>query len=167
MKPLFKNVTKYNNKNYEQFLEFHSKKYSFSHNFYTITMILLLVYCIVFNITQKNLSMFLLFLLLLIVFLFIRIYLPVKRYQKTKKQIAKNKENNFAFSFYNLYFTLNETTFYYFKLYKVFETNDYFYLYINEDNAAMVSKNGFKVGTSEEFSKFIKKKCLLKYSKQS
>lgn len=166
MKPLFKNITKYDKKNYEQFLEFHSKKYSFSYNFYTITMIVLLIYCMIFNITQKNLTMFLLFFVLLIIFLLVRIYLPVKRYQKTQKRIVKNKENNFTFSFYNLYFTLNETTFYYFKLYKVFETSDYFYLYINEDNAAMVSKNGFKVGTVEEFSKFIKKKCLFKYSKK-
>ena len=102
MKPLFKNITKYDNKNYQKFLNFHSKKYSFSYNFYTITMIILLIYCIIFNITQKNLSMFLLFLLLLIIFLFIRIYLPVKKYQKTKKQIAKNKENNFTFSFYSI-----------------------------------------------------------------
>lgn len=166
MKPLFKNITKYNKKNYEQFLEFHNKKYSFSYNFYTITMIILLIYCIIFNIIQKNFSMFLLFLVLLIIFLFTRIYLPIKRYQKTQKQIAKNKENNFTFSFYDLYFTINKTTFYYLKLYKVFETNDYFYLYINEDYAALVSKNGFKVGTAEEFSKFIKKKCLFKYSRK-
>ena len=166
MKPLFKNITKYNKKNYEQFLEFHNKKYSFSYNFYTITMIILLIYCIIFNIIQKNFSMFLLFLVLLIIFLFTRIYLPIKRYQKTQKRIFKNKENTFTFSFYNLYFTLNETTFYYFKLYKVFETPDYFYLYINEDNAAMVSKTGFEVGTAEDFSDFIKKKCLFKYSRK-
>lgn len=167
MKPLFENVTKYDNKNYKKFLEFHSKKYSFSYNFYTITMVLLLIYCVIFNIIQKNLPIFLLFFVLLIIFLFIRIYWPIKRYQKTKKQIAQNKKNNFIFSFYNFYFTLNETTHYYFKLYKVFETKDYFYLYVNEDNAAMVNKNGFNLGTPDEFSKFIKRKCLLKYSKQS
>ena len=30
-----------------------------------------------------------------------------------------------------------------------------------------VSKNGFKLGDSKEFSKFIKKKCLLKYQRNS
>ena len=29
---LFKNVTRYNTKNYNQFIEFHNKKYSFSNN---------------------------------------------------------------------------------------------------------------------------------------
>ena len=53
------------------------------------------------------------------------------------------------------------------ELYKVIETNDYFYLYFNEDYAALVSKNGFKLGDSKEFSKFIKKKCFLKYQRNS
>ena len=52
------------------------------------------------------------------------------------------------------------------KLHKVFETKEYFYLYVNEDTAFLVSKNGFKLGNSNDFSEFIKKKCLLKYSKQ-
>ena len=46
------------------------------------------------------------------------------------------------------------------RLFKVFETKDYFYLYIDDENAVLVSKNGFKLGTAEEFSEFIKKKCL-------
>jgi len=45
--------------------------------------------------------------------------------------------------------------------------DDYFYLYFNEDYAALVSKNGFKLGDSKDFSKFIKKKCLLKYQRNS
>lgn len=166
MKPIFKNVTQYNKKNYDQFINFHNKKFSFSRNFYTITMILLLIYCIIFNLTQRNISLLLIFLVLLLIFLFLRVYLPIKRYQKTKKQYTKNKMNIFTFSFYNHYFTIKEKTFYYFKLYKVYETKDYFYLYINEDNAAIINKNGFEIGTEEEFRLFIKKKCLFKYKKQ-
>lgn len=167
MKPLFKNVTKYNSKNYNQFIEFHSKKYSFSHDFYTLIMSILLIYCIILNIKQKSLPFILLFSCILIIFLLLRLYIPMRRYQDTKKKYSKNRESCFTFSFYNFYFTINKNTFYYFKLYKVYETKDYFYLYIDDENAAMVSKNGFKVGTAEEFSKFIKKKCLLKYSKQA
>ena len=129
-------------------------------------MTILLVYCVILNIVQKNIKFVFMFLALLIVFLLFRLYIPMRKYKKTQKQYSKNQENTFTFSFYKHYFTLNKTTFYYFKLYKVFETKDYFYLYINNENAAMVSKNGFKVGTVEKFSKFIKKKCLLKYSKQ-
>lgn len=164
MKPLFKNETKYTTEIYQLFLDFHNKKYSFSQNTYIIIMVILLTYCIIFNIIQKNVSFVLLFFALLLLLFFLKIYLPVKRYKKTKKQVKKN--NTITFNFYNLYFTINKSTFYYFKLYKVFETKDYFYLYVNEDNAALINKNGFKIGSAEEFSKFIKKKCLFKYRKQ-
>ena len=164
---LFKNVTKYNTKNYNEFIEFHSKKYSFSNNFYTIIMTILLIYCVILNIKQKSIPLIFLFLGLLIGFLLLKIYLPMKRYQKTQKNLAKTQETGFTFSFYEWYFLLDKKPIYYFKLYRVFETKDYFYLYINPAYAMLVSKKGFKIGTAEEFSKFIKKKCFLKYRKQA
>lgn len=164
---LFKNVTRYNTKNYNQFIEFHNKKYSFSTNSYTIIMTILLIYCVILNIKQKNIPLILLFVALLIGFLAWRIYFPMKRYQKTQKNFAKTKETISTFSFYDLYFLVDKKPIYYFKLYKVFETKDCFYLYINQDYAMMVSKNGFKIGTAEEFSKFIQKKCFFKYRKQA
>ena len=130
-------------------------------------MTILLIYCIILNIKQKNIPLILLFVALLIGFLLWKIYFPLKRYQKTQKNLAKTKDTGFTFSFYDLYFLVDKKPIYYFKLYKVFETKDYFYLYINQDYAVMVSKNGFKIGTAEDFSKFIKKKCLLKYRKQA
>ena len=163
---LFKNVTRYNTKNYNQFIEFHNKKYSFSNNCYTIIMAILLIYCIILNIKQKNIPFILLFIALLIVFFAWKIYFPMKRYQKTKKNLSTVKETGFTFSFYDLYFLLDKKTIYYFKLYRVFETKDYFYLYINPDYAMLVSKKGFEIGTAEEFSTFIKKKCLFKYREQ-
>lgn len=166
MKPLFKNVTKYTANNYKKFAEFHSNKYSFSHNIYTLIMSILLLYCVILNIKNKNILLILFFLLLLILFLIWRLYIPNKRYQKMKENYKNNKASEFEFSFYKNYFTINKKTLYYFKLFKVFETNDYFYLYVNEDNAALVSKKGFKIGSADEFSKFIKKKCLFKYSRQ-
>lgn len=167
MQPIFKNVTKYNKKNYDQFVEFHNNKYGFSYNIYTIIMTILLVYCITFNVFQKDLPMAILFLGLLVLFLLFRIYLPVCKYQNTQEKYTNIKQNDITFSFYKYYFTVNTKTVYYFKLYRVFETEDYFYLYIDDENAAAVNKNGFKIGTSEEFTKFIKKKCLFKYSKQT
>ncbi len=163
---LFKNVTRYNTKNYNQFIEFHNKKYSFSNNFYTIIMSILLIYCVILNIEQRNMLLIVLFIILLMVFLLWKIYFPMKRYQKTQKNLANIKEAGFTFSFYDLYFLIDKKTIYYFKLYKVFETKDYFYLYINPDYAMLVSKKGFEIGTAEEFSTFIKKKCLFKYRKQ-
>lgn len=166
MKPLFKNITKYNSKNYEQFIKFHGEKFNFSYNIYTIVMSVLLIYCIILNIIQKNIPFILLFLAMLILIFLFRMYFPMKRYQKTKKQFSKNKETSISFSFYKFYFSVGKKTFPYMRLFKVFETKDYFYLYIDDENAVLVSKNGFKLGTAEEFSEFIKKKCFLKYKKE-
>ena len=163
MKPLFKNITKYNSNNYKEFTEFHTNKYSFSQNAYTIIMSILLIYCIFINIKNKDFLIILLFMGILVLFLGWRLYLPYKRSEKIKKEYKDNKERGFIFSFYKHYFTLNNKTIYYFKLYRVFETKDYFYLYIDEDNAALVSKKGFEIGTAEDFSNFIKKKCFLKF----
>lgn len=162
---LFKNITKYNTKNYNQFIEFHNKKYALSNNFYTILMTILLIYCVIFNIKISNISFIFLFVALLIGFLLLRVYFPMKRYQNTQKKLRNIKEVRYTFSFYNLYFLLDEKVVYYFKLYKVFETKDYFYLYINPDYSMLVNKNSFEIGTSDDFRKFIKKKCLLKYRK--
>ena len=54
----------------------------------------------------------------------------------------------------------------YFKLYKIFETTDFFYLYIDKEHAFLIDKNGFTFGSAEEFSKFIHKKCLFKYKNE-
>lgn len=166
MKPLFKNITKYNKNNYNQFLEFHNNKFSFSYNFYTITMTILIIFCIILNIIEKNILFIFLFLAILVIFLLCRLYFPLKRCQKTQKKYKDNNITNCTYSFYKWYFTLNNQTIYYAKLYKVFETKDYFYLYVNDESAALVSKKGFKLGTAEDFSNFIKKKCLFKYSNQ-
>ena len=147
---LFKNITKYNSKNYNQFIEFQIKNIS------------LMDYR---NIKKLNIPFLFLFVALLIGFLLWRIYFPMKRYQKTQKKLSNIKEASYTFSFYNLYFLLDKKAIYYFKLYKVFETKDYFYLYINPDYAMLVSKSGFELGSAEDFSKFIRKKCLFKYRK--
>lgn len=166
MKPLFKNITIYNSKNYNQFIKFHGQKFNFSYNLYTLAMGVLLIYCIILNIIQKNIWLILLFLTMFIFTFLFRMYLPVKRYQKTKKKFSQNKQTNVTTTFFKFYFKLENKVFPYHKLYKVFETKDYFYLYVDEENAILTSKNGFKIGTAEQFSEFIKKKCLFKYSKE-
>jgi uncharacterized membrane protein len=87
MKPLFKNTTFYNSKNYNQFIKFHGQKFSFSYNAYTLIMLVLLVYCIILNIIDKNIALVLLFLTMLIFTFLFRMYFPVKRYQTTKKKL--------------------------------------------------------------------------------
>ena len=163
MKPLFKNITKYNSENYEQFIKFHGEKFTFSYNAYTIIFSLLLLYCIITSLTQQKFLLTLLFLAMLILTFLFRTYFPMKRYQKTKNKFAKEKETSISFEFYNFYFSFNKQTMFYLKLYKVFETADYFYLYIDDENAVLVSKAGFTLGTESDFRDFIKKKCFFKY----
>lgn len=166
-KILFKNITTYNNKNYAQFLKFHNDKYEFSYNFYTIIMSILLIYCVIINIKNKNILATLLFILLLIVFILLRFYLPVRRLKKTKENIRKSSTSTHTFFFYDYYLKVDKQIMYYFKLYKIFETKDYFYLYINQDYALMLDKKGFQIGTVEDFRSFIKRKCFLKYKEIS
>jgi len=166
MKPLFKNITIYNSKNYNQFIKFHGEKFSFSYNLYTFVMLGLLLYCIILNIIQKDILLFLLFLALFAFIIIFRMVLPAKKYQKTKKKFAQNKETKISIDFFKFYFKIEQEIYPYFKLYKVFETKDYFYLYVDEQNAVLVNKNGFKIGNLEDFTTFIKKKAFLKYSKQ-
>lgn len=165
MNPLFKNITTYDSKNYNQFLEFHKKNFSFSYNFFNIILLIMLLYFIIMNIIEKAFPFVLLFVGLIIFLFLIRIYIPMKRHEKTEAKYNNNQEDTFTFSFYKYYFTVSDKTFYYFKLYKTFETEDYFYLYLDDENAVLISKSGFEIGSSEEFSKFIKKKCFFKYHK--
>ena len=167
MNPLFKNVTTYTGQNYKQFMKFHNNKYNFSHNAITLIFTIMLLYCTIMNIMSKNILYSFILILILILFLLYRLFLPAYRYKKTTSEYKKNKSVNFVFSFYNNYFTIGKKRYYYFKLFKVFETDEYFYLYLNPDRAALVSKNGFKIGSSTEFANFIKKKCLFKYTKNN
>ena len=165
MNPLFKNITKYTEKSYQQFVNFHGNKFNLSYNYYTIITFILIIYCIFYSISQKTFWLTLLFIIMFIGYIIIRIYIPIKRYEKTKNKL-ENKSSSFTFNFYKFFFEIDKTKIYYFKLYKVFETKDYFYLYIDEDTAFLVSKSGFKIGNATDFSEFIKKKCMFKYNKE-
>ena len=50
----------------------------------------------------------------------------------------------------------------YYKLYKVFETETSFYLYINKNYSYVLDKNCFSIGKAEDFYRFIKKKLWYK-----
>ena len=130
-------------------------------------MSILIIYCLILNIMQKNIIFILLFFAILFFMYLFRMYLPIKRYEKTKQNFETNEQTSVTFTFFKFYFTVDQKAYPYMKLYKVFETEEYFYLYIDEEKAVLINKQGFKLGTVEEFTNFIKKKCLFKYSKQS
>lgn len=164
MKLIFENITTYTPKIYKEFIYFHNDKYGISYAAFTILFSVLFLYCLIMNLLYKKILLSLLFFIIIISFLACRIYLPIKKMKKTLNKQKSKKENMFIFRFYNNYFDINNKRFYYIELHKIFETNDFYYLYLNNEKAALIDKKSFQIGTSKDFSEFIKKKTLFKYN---
>ena len=166
-KLLFKNATKYSKKAYNQFNQFHNNNNILKYELFTLLIILLLIYCIVATIKAKVIPLAILFVLTLIGFVIYRFFGPIRIYKKEVTKKAITKTQTFNFYFYDKYFKIRDNLdFYnqsYFKLHKVYETNEFFYLYVNKQYSFIIDKSGFTKGTSKEFSDFIKKKVLFKY----
>ena len=90
----------------------------------------------------------------------------MKKIQKELKTEKFEKEQTFTFKFYEKYFSISNNKqieeIKYWKLYKVYESKEFFYLYIDKEHAFLLNKSTFVKGNPEDFFKFIKKKCLLK-----
>ena len=153
MKVLFKNTTKYTKENCNQFLQFHQNKYGKKELAKLAVAGIAILYIVIFNIVYKN-WIFLLSALAVGVVLYF-----VNRLQTEKRSKKKNKVKVFTFYFYDRYMKVKYKKEFerlpYFRLHKIFETSSF-----------ILDKAGFEVGTAAEFSKFIKAKCPLKYSKQ-
>ena len=166
MELLFKNQTQYTKKNYQKYLEFHQSKYSNWYQLYTILIIILLIFCIISNIQYSNYILSIIFILILITFCFLRFKYPTKKIKKELKTEKFDKEKTFTFYFYNKYFIISDgkskSKIHYFLLYKIFETDDFFYLYIDKDHAFLLEKTKFTKGNKKEFISFLKKKCWFK-----
>lgn len=169
MQVLFKNKTILSTQNYTQLLKFHQKKNNGKYFLYTATFALLFVICISYQIVGKN---YLIALLLFALFTGFLSYRFIQPYYKTKKEyhsdkVQKNLVNQYCF--YDKYFeisnTLGNSKFKYYKLYRVYETSNYFYLYLNKTNALIIEKAGFMIGNSNSFKKFIKTKVGFKFKK--
>ena len=168
LKILFKNTTIYNEEIYNEFLVFHNKKYHLSYTFYTAFIIMLIIYCLAVQIIYHNYTLAIAFCCFFTIFFlwrFLHPYTIVKKELESEK-IVKSK--SFSFVFYNNKIKIrdrqNFTITYYFKLRKVFETEKFYYLYIDRTHAYVLDKNCFSIGNSSDFSSFIKKKCRFKYS---
>ena len=161
MKILSKNTTKYTKENCNNFTEFHSNKFGKKELFKIITGTILFIYLLISNIIYKNW----IFLLLVIILGIIAYFLKNKEIDKIRKN--KKKQKDYTFYFYEKYIKIKCKRSFerlaYFKIYKIFETNEYFFLYLDEKSSLILSKKGFEVGTPKEFSKFIKRKCPFKY----
>lgn len=166
MKILFKNKTKYTKDIYEKYLQFHQNKFGNKYTFTTIVTILLFSFCIIMNLKYSN--YFTIFILLIVLFIFClyRFFYPAKKVEKELKTEKFKKQKEFIFTFYKNFFVIsdkkNSEKIKYWKLHRVYETNDFFYLYIDKNHAFLLNKDTFTKGNTEEFLKFLKKKIWYK-----
>ena len=156
MEKLFENKTKYTQKEYAK------SDYSFMmFNFIFFGI------CLIIAVIEKEFILALGLIIYLLVYFWFKVIRPIKAVEKDKKshKMSGNFVNNYEF--YKNYFKVEnvdgKAQILYFKLYRVVETRTDFYIYISREYAFIVSKFGFTKGTSEEFSKFIKKKMFTKY----
>lgn len=98
-----------------------------------------------------------------------RYFHPISIVQKELKGETLKNEKTFTFKFYENCFKIQDNNqvdiLKYYKLRKIFETENFFYLYLDKNHAFILNKNCFLTGTSLEFSTFIKKKCFLRFRK--
>lgn len=166
---LFENTTKYTKNIYDSFLEFHRKKYRFTYMAYTVTIVALILFALIIQIKYHNYSVAILLCCGLTVFILWRFLHPISEVSKEYKSDKIKKEKEFTFKFYKKYFTVEDdkqiSKIKYYKLYKIFETKDFFYLYIDKTHSFLIDKSKFKNNTTDDFSMFIKKKCWWNYKK--
>lgn len=162
MNILFKNKTKYTKNAYQKYLNFHQTKFGTNYKFTTILTILLLSFCIIITLQNLYYTTSFIFIISLSIFCFYRFFYPVKKIEKEIKTEKFEKEKDFTFTFYEKFFIISDKDssdqIKYWKLYKVYETEDFFYLYINKDHAFLLDKSTFLIGNTSNFLKFLKKK---------
>ena len=168
MKILFKNITTYSSEVYTEFLDFHNFKYDFPYKLGWTFFLIFIISTIIIQLKyQKNFFNLIIVLIAVAIIFAIKLLYP---YFKVKKEYESEKISNslsFTFRFYNKYFKILEggkySIIYYHSIYKAYETNNFFYLYLNKDYAFLIDKNCFSIGTSTDFSKFLKEKFRFKY----
>lgn len=167
MEKLFENKTKYSQKEYNVFLESYKKEFEKSETAWLFFYFIFFGTCMILAFIEKEIVLGIGLLIGLLVYLWFKIIKPTKEVEKDKKsdKLSGHFVNNY--DFYKNYFHVENTEgkgqIFYFKLYRVVETKTNYYIYISRQYAFIVSKFGFTKGTSEEFSKFIKKKMFTKY----
>lgn len=166
MEILFKNKTKYTKQIYQKYLEFHQNKFGLKYKFITILVFLLLSFCFIINLKYSNYNTAFVFIIALISFFIYIFFAPTKKIQKELKTEKFEKEKEFTFTFYNNFFVIsdkkNSEKIKYWKLYRIYETEEFFYLYINKSHALLLDKSSFSKGNISEFFKFIRKKIWYK-----
>ena len=167
MEPLFKNKTTLSKKNYIELVKFHQKKNNWKYYLYTAIFSILFVFCISVQIANKY---YLPAIILFLCFFAFLAYRFIQPYYKTKKEFQSDKVQknlvNYYF-FYKEYFKVKNKMgsfkLRYYKIYRAYENENYFYLYLDKDYAFIIEKSGFIIGNKDEFRDFIKSKLRFKF----
>lgn len=127
MKVLFKNTTKYDKENCNNFINFHNNKYGKKELVQTILIIAFFIYVIAFNIVYKNWLVIIFISVIAILLYFINKYKNEKKNKKNKQEKIKE----FTFYFYEKYIKIKYKRQFervrYLEIKKVFETNENFF----------------------------------------
>ena len=171
MEKLFENKTTYTTEMYVEFLKFHNKKYNPSYIAYTVFWAFLFVLCIMLSFNSGNRLQGVVMTIVLICFLIYRFVRPQVIVNREMNSDKLSEQVTNTFSFYDKNFRVKNANgkfdYKYSSLRKIFETDTFFYLYVTRENAFLISKAAFSLGTPDSFSKFIKSKCGFKFKKQN
>ena len=168
MKQLFKNKTKYSKSLYDDFLSFHLKTFKLKYFIFSLFISILLFICMTLQVKYHNYTLALIFFIILLCFFVFRYIKPQKEVRKTLESDAIINEKEFKFIFYQKQFYIIDDNKYntirYFDLYKIFETPNYFYLYLDKSHSFIINKKTFLKGDPISFRTFFKKNYPFKYS---
>lgn len=175
MEPLFINTTELNKETLWTFNKSHYSSYRmFLRPLYAVYL-LIGIFFLILNVSGLLMGeevrwtgIFLPLLLILLGF-YPRLVLrwSFRRYLQTEKRLPIRSEYDFSEPGFRCVTPTSREEVEYSLLYRVVETEGYFYLYINKMNACIVDKNGFSRGTPEQFSVFIREKTGKLYSDRS
>ncbi len=168
---LFENKTKYSTDDYIEFLKFHNRKFNFYYMAYTAFWVFLLLFCIIICFRSGSRIQGVLITIILVSFVCYRTIKPKMIVDNEIKSDKYGEDSTNTFSFYEKDFEVKNKKgrfkYRYSIFRKIYETNNFFYLYVSKENAFLVSKNTFSLGSTEDFAKFIKQKCKFKYKLDS
>ena len=164
---LFENKTRYTKKEYEKFLKSYREEHQLKENLYTFGMIIFWTSCMFLAFKTNEIFLGIAIIIGLIIFTLIKILKPAKNMQKAEKNEKLSGKFYNTYKFYNNYLKIEnaegKAQFYYYKLYSIVETKTNYYIYVSRNSAYIVSKMSFTKGNDKDFSKFIKRKLLIKY----
>lgn len=167
---LYENTTTYTKDLYLDFTKFHLRKRSLATAIpLYVCMIIMSISSILLIVLNLDVKAGIAFLILSLAIIIMYIYLPnisVSKILKFDKTFEGTKN---TYKFFDSYLEVSNnygsTKLEYENLYKIYETNSNFYLYINSRQAFLVNKSGFKTNI-DEISEFFKNKFGENYLKK-